>query len=163
MSTVCGRPQGGRGSGPCGRMWTEGRWGVKNVIFVDVINEWPLTSIVTNAHFLLLNNYCKLLEQHSQKHVFEVCIFFILLWDFSLALLLFEQRILFDVCRLSSLRLYWEWVTFGNTRRYQPWRRIISTRSAHIIVNHDIWSNCCFTADIFCCPNIVGLADRRRL
>src|SRR6218665_3128335 len=32
MSTVCIRPQGGRGSGPCGRMWTGGR-GVKNVIF----------------------------------------------------------------------------------------------------------------------------------
>jgi len=32
MSTVCGRPQGGGGSGPCGRLWTGGR-GVNNVIF----------------------------------------------------------------------------------------------------------------------------------
>ena len=32
MSTVCGRPQGGKGeSGPCGRMWTGG--GGQNVIF----------------------------------------------------------------------------------------------------------------------------------
>src|SRR6218665_2326424 len=32
MSTVCVRPQGEGGSGPCGRMWTGGR-GLKNVIF----------------------------------------------------------------------------------------------------------------------------------
>src|SRR6218665_1294178 len=41
MSTVCGRPQGGRGSGPCGRMWTGGG-GSKTRFFVDVINGWPL-------------------------------------------------------------------------------------------------------------------------
>ena len=41
MSTVCGRPQGEGGVWP---MWTEGKGGVKNVIFfVDVINGWPQT------------------------------------------------------------------------------------------------------------------------
>ena len=47
MSTVCGRPQGGGGSGPCcGRMWTGGR-GVKNVTFFwDVINGWPLMLVL---------------------------------------------------------------------------------------------------------------------
>src|SRR6218665_2723216 len=49
MSTVCGRPQGGRGSGPCGRMWT-GERGVKNVIFVDVINGWPLILYFFKSH-----------------------------------------------------------------------------------------------------------------
>src|SRR6218665_542396 len=32
----------GRGSGSCGRMWTEGV-GVKNLLFVDVINRWPVS------------------------------------------------------------------------------------------------------------------------
>ena len=40
MPTVCGRPQGGGGSGPCGRMWTGGSQ--KRGFFVDVINGWPL-------------------------------------------------------------------------------------------------------------------------
>src|SRR6218665_1880928 len=44
MSTVCGRPQGGRGwFGPCGCMWAGGeRGGQKRDFFVDVINGWPL-------------------------------------------------------------------------------------------------------------------------
>ena len=45
MSTVCGRPQGGRGSGLYGRTWTEG--GIKNLIFVDVINGWPEPSRIS--------------------------------------------------------------------------------------------------------------------
>src|SRR6218665_3806730 len=40
MSTACGRPHGGRGSGPCG----QGGGGQKRDFFVDVINGWPLTS-----------------------------------------------------------------------------------------------------------------------
>jgi len=39
MSTACGRPQGGGGSGPCRRMWTGGQ---KPDFFVDVIIRWPL-------------------------------------------------------------------------------------------------------------------------
>jgi len=42
MSTVCGRPQGGGGSGPCGRMWTGGQ---KRDFYVDVINGWPHTDL----------------------------------------------------------------------------------------------------------------------
>ena len=37
MSTVCGRPQGGRESGPCGHMRTGGRGGQKRDFCVDVI------------------------------------------------------------------------------------------------------------------------------
>src|SRR6218665_270650 len=33
--------KGGGGSGPCGRMWTEGGEGKKRDFFVDVINGWP--------------------------------------------------------------------------------------------------------------------------
>ena len=40
MSTVCGRPQGGGGSGPRGHMWTGGG-GQKRDFSVDVINGWP--------------------------------------------------------------------------------------------------------------------------
>ena len=43
MSTACGRPQRGRGSGSCGRMWTGGGES-KTRFFVDVIIGWPLTS-----------------------------------------------------------------------------------------------------------------------
>ena len=45
MSTVCGRPQGGWGVRPCGRMWTGGG-GQKRDIFVDVINGWPLRTCI---------------------------------------------------------------------------------------------------------------------
>jgi len=41
MSTACGSPQGERGIRP---MWThvDRGEGVKNLIFLDVINGWPL-------------------------------------------------------------------------------------------------------------------------
>jgi len=43
MSTACGRPQGG---GEFSLMWTHVyRGGVKNLIFLDVINGWPLLSL----------------------------------------------------------------------------------------------------------------------
>ena len=48
MSTVCGRPQGGMGSGPSGRMWTGGG-SQKPDFFVDVINGWPLTELSRRA------------------------------------------------------------------------------------------------------------------
>jgi len=46
MSTVCGRPQGGREGGPahvdaCG----QGGEGQKRDYFVDVINGWPHTTL----------------------------------------------------------------------------------------------------------------------
>ena len=48
MSTVCGRPQGGRGSGPCG----QGEGGdQKRDFFVDVINGWPPISIFSTDEF----------------------------------------------------------------------------------------------------------------
>jgi len=34
MLTACGRPQGGGMSGPCGRMWTEGRRRVRKPDFL---------------------------------------------------------------------------------------------------------------------------------
>ena len=46
MSTMCGRPQGGRGSGPRGHMWTEGG-GVKNVIFLGR-HKWMAPNLTTH-------------------------------------------------------------------------------------------------------------------
>ena len=39
MSTACGRPQGVEGVRP---MWTKGRGVINLILFVDVINGWPL-------------------------------------------------------------------------------------------------------------------------
>ena len=39
MSTACGRPQGGGGSGSCG----QGERGQISDFFVDIINGWPLS------------------------------------------------------------------------------------------------------------------------
>ena len=44
MSTVCGHPQGGGGSGPCGQ--GRGR-GQKHFFFVGVINGWSLMPVPT--------------------------------------------------------------------------------------------------------------------
>jgi len=44
MSTVCGRPQGGKGG--VRPMWTEREGGQKRDFFVDVINGWPLSRSV---------------------------------------------------------------------------------------------------------------------
>jgi len=49
MSTACGRPQGGGGSGSCGRMWTGGQ---KPDFFVDIINGWLLTLYAYNVDIL---------------------------------------------------------------------------------------------------------------
>src|SRR6218665_1814794 len=63
MSTAFGRPQGGRGSGPCGQ--DEG--GQKADFFVDVINGWPL-----NMAFLPAV-YFRTLQMLQQRH--HLCTF----------------------------------------------------------------------------------------
>src|SRR6218665_1777758 len=62
MSTVCGRPQGGRG--PCGRMWTGGV-GSKTGFFVDVINGIS-RPLYRNSQYSN-SQYCNLQCSHTQE------------------------------------------------------------------------------------------------